>query len=61
MKVNNHTSENCRICAFDKESDNNKRLTLEEALIIILDKLDPKGQNSRNTDIHKLADKNKKK
>ena len=31
------------ICAVDKERDKNKRLRLEEAWMILLDTLNPKG------------------
>ena len=46
-KEYNHTSEDYAVTAIDKESDYNKRLRLEEAWIILLDSMLPKGLNSR--------------
>ena len=46
-KEYNHTSEDYALRAIDKESDYNKRLRLEEAWIILLDSMYPKGLNSR--------------
>ena len=46
-KEYNHTSEDYAVTAIDKESVYNKRLRLEEAWIILLDSMYPKGLNSR--------------
>ena len=46
-KEYNHTSEDYAVTVIDKESDYNKRLRLEEAWIILMDSMHPKGLNSR--------------
>ena len=46
-KEYNQTSENYAVTAIDKEVDYNKRLRLEEAWIILMDSMHPKGLNSR--------------
>ena len=46
-KEYNHTSEDFTVTAIDKETDCNKRSRLEEAWIIVLESLHPKGLNSR--------------
>ena len=46
-KEYNHTSEDYTVTAIDRETDYNKRLRLEEAWIILLDSMHPKGLNSR--------------
>ena len=35
------------VTAIDKETDYNKRLRLEEALILLLESMHPKGLNNR--------------
>ena len=42
----NHTSEDYTVTAIDKETDYNKRLWLEEAWMILLETMYPKGLNS---------------
>ena len=46
-KEYNHISEDYAVTTIDKESDYNKRLRLEEAWIIVMDSMHPKGLNSR--------------
>ena len=46
-KQYNHTSEDYIVTAIDKETDYNKRLRLEEAWMILLETMYPKGLNSR--------------
>ena len=46
-KEYNHTNGDYAVTATDKEADYNKRLRLEEAWIILLDSMYPKGLNSR--------------
>ena len=46
-KEYNHTSEDYVVTAIDRELDYNRRLRLEEAWIILLDTMYPKGLNSR--------------
>ena len=46
-KEYNHTSEDYVVTAIDKEPDYNRRLRLEEAWIILLDIMHPKGLNSK--------------
>ena len=46
-KQYNHTSEDYIDTAIDKETDYNKRLRLEEAWMILLETMYPKGLNSR--------------
>ena len=46
-KEYNHTSEDYTVTAIDKETDCNKRLRLEEAWILLLESMHPKGLNSR--------------
>ena len=46
-KEYNHTSEDYVVTAIDRELDYNRRLRLEEAWIILLDYMHPKGLNSR--------------
>ena len=46
-KEYNHTSEDYAVTVIDKEADYNKRLRLEEACIVLLDSMYPKGLNSR--------------
>ena len=46
-KEYNHTSEDYIVTAIDKETDYNKRLRLEEAWILLLESMYPKGLNSR--------------
>ena len=46
-KEYNHTSEHYIVTAIDKETGYNKRLRLEEAWIIFLESIHPKGLNSR--------------
>ena len=46
-KEYNHTSEDYIVTAIDKEADYNKRLRLEEAWILLLESMYPKGLNSR--------------
>ena len=41
-----HTSEDYIVTARDKETDYNKRLRLEEAWMILLETMYPKGLNS---------------
>ena len=45
-KQYNHTSEDYIVTAIDKETDYNKRLRLEEAWMILLETMYPKGLNS---------------
>ena len=45
-KEYNHTSEDYTVTAIDKEMDYNKRLRLEEAWMILLETMYPKGLNS---------------
>ena len=42
-----HTSEDYTVTAINKETDYNKGLRLEEAWIILLASMHPKGLNSR--------------
>ena len=42
-----HACEEYTVTAIDKETDYNKRLRLEEAWILLLDSMHPKGLNSR--------------
>ena len=46
-KKYNHTSEDYTVTAIDKETDYNKRLRLEEAWILLLESMHPKGLNGR--------------
>ena len=46
-KEYNHTSEDYTVIAIDKETDYNKRLRLEEAWILLLESMYPKGLNIR--------------
>ena len=46
-KEYNHTSDDYTVTAIDRETDYNKRLRLEEAWILLLESMHPKGLNSR--------------
>ena len=46
-KEYNHTSDDYIVTAKAKETDYNKRLRLEEALMFLLESINPKGPNSR--------------
>ena len=46
-KEYNHTSDDYIVTAKDKETDYNKGLGLQEAWIILLDTMHPKGLKSR--------------
>ena len=46
-KEYNHTSDDYTVTAIDKETNYNKRLRLEEAWILLLESMHPKGLNSR--------------
>ena len=43
----NHTIDDILICVVGKDSDENKRLSLKEVWMILIDTLTPKGMNSR--------------
>ena len=46
-KQYNHTSEDYIVTAIDKETDYNRRLKLEEAWMILLETMYPKGLSSQ--------------